>query len=317
MNILSVQYFLAVIEEGNISAAARKLFISQQTLSEHVKKLEAELGTPLFKRGRSLSLTLAGESFVYNARELIKQYDTLLNDVQSITQKRRSRITIAIPTYSTPVALTDIIMNYQAKYPQYDVAVIKRQHNDIVHNMNGVDLYLSYLPLADGLENVTLIEHDPYCATFHRSLAERVFGDEWEKVEEQLILTQDLSVIKQMPFLLQRDRYFRLSEDMRLVFQEYGFEPIIAINSESSGLNEGFCQRGVGCLLAVESHITHRFFFGDCIPMPDLLTYPIKVTSFETKLAISYERGKHLHLAEKRFIDEALQYFSKDKYLNI
>ena len=121
MNILSVQYFLAVVEEGNISAAARKLFISQQTLSEHVKKLEAELGTPLFKRGRNLALTLAGESFVYNARELIKQYDTLLNDVQSITQERRSRITIAIPTYSTPVALTDIIMNYQAKYPQYEV----------------------------------------------------------------------------------------------------------------------------------------------------------------------------------------------------
>ena len=54
MNILSVQYFLAVIEEGNISAAARKLIISQQTLSEHVKKLETELGTPLFKRGRQI-----------------------------------------------------------------------------------------------------------------------------------------------------------------------------------------------------------------------------------------------------------------------
>ena len=54
MNMLSIQYFLAIVEEGNISAAARKLFISQQTLSEHVKKLEDELGTPLFKRGRQI-----------------------------------------------------------------------------------------------------------------------------------------------------------------------------------------------------------------------------------------------------------------------
>ena len=70
-------------------------------------------------------------------------------------------------------------------------------------------------------------------------------------------------------------------------------------------------------MTAITLENSHRFFYGDCIPMPDLLTYPIKVTSFETKLAISYEKGKHLHLAEKCFIDEALEYYRRDSRLNI
>lgn len=316
MNMLSIKYFLAIVEEGNISAAARKLFISQQTLSEHVKKLEDELGTPLFKRGRQISLTLAGETFATSGRELIGQYDELLADMENITQKRRSRITVAIPTCTTPASLADIIFNYQEKYPNCEVMVLKRQHSDVVHNMNGVDLYLSYLPLSDGLENIPLIENDPYCVTFHRSLAERIYGERWEQVEEHLILTQDLSAIKEIPFLLQRDRYLRLDEDMRLIFQEYAFEPIVAINSESSGLNEIFCEKGLGALLAAESHISRRFFRGDSVPMPDLLSYPIKVSSFETKLCISYEKGKRLHTAERYFIDEAKRFYSKYNEMN-
>ena len=310
MNMLSIQYFLAIVEEGNISAAARKLFISQQTLSEHVKKLEDELGTPLFKRGRQISLTLAGETFATSGRELIGQYEDLLADMENITQKRKSKITVAIPTCTTPAALADVIHAYREKYPNCEVAVLKRQHSDVEHNMNGVDLYLSYLPLSDGLENVTLIEDDPYCVTFHRSLAERIYGDRWTEIEEKLILTQDLSVIKEMPFLLQRDRYLRLAEDMRLIFQEYRFEPIVAINSESSGLNEIFCQQGIGCLLAAESHVSRRFFGGDSVSMPDLLSYPIRVSSFRTKLCISYEKGKHLHTAERYFIEECRRYYA-------
>lgn len=310
MNILSVKYFLAIVEEGNISAAARKLYISQQTLSEHVKKLEDELHTPLFIRGRKISLTLAGEIFATSARDLIGQYEDILSEMENITRNRRRKITVAIPTYTTPAFLADIILSFQKKYPNYEVSILKRQHNDVVHNMEGVDLYLSHLPLSDGLENIPLIDQDPYCVTFHRSLADSIYGDRWTQIEEQLILTQDLSIIKEMPFLLQRDRYLRLTEDMRMIFQEYGFSPLVAINSESSGLNEIFCQQGIGCLLAAESHINRRFFGGDSVPLPDLLSYPIQVHSFDTKLCISYKKGKHLHTAERCFIEEAKLYFS-------
>lgn len=317
MNLLVIKYYLAIVEEGSISAAARKLFISQQTLSEHVKKLETEMGTPLFKRGKTLTLTLAGECFFDEGKRLVNLYDEMLSNVDHIVKNRRSRITVAVPTYATPLGLTDIIMTYRAKYSQYDVAIAKRQHNDIVHNMNGVDLYMSYLPLSDGLENITLIDHDPYCITFHKSLAERIYGDQWDSIEEKLIKTQDLSLVQQMPFLLQRDRYFQLVEDARLIFQEYQFTPVVAYNSESSRMNEQFCQNGAGCLLATESHISQRFYGENALQIPNLLSYPIRVNSFETRLAISHQKGKRLHTAELTFINEAQAYFKQKSFAAI
>ncbi len=51
MNFRNLQYFLAAAEEKNFTHAARRLYISQQSLSGHVAKLEEELGVPLFERG--------------------------------------------------------------------------------------------------------------------------------------------------------------------------------------------------------------------------------------------------------------------------
>ena len=62
MNFLQLQYFAAVVEEGSISQAARKLNISQPPLSMQIKNLEEEYGVKLFERGsRHIRLTESGE----------------------------------------------------------------------------------------------------------------------------------------------------------------------------------------------------------------------------------------------------------------
>ena len=71
MNFLNIKYFIAIAEEQNISAAARKLYVSQQSLSEHLKKLETEIGAPLFIRGNTITLTVAGECFLDGAKEIM------------------------------------------------------------------------------------------------------------------------------------------------------------------------------------------------------------------------------------------------------
>ena len=53
MEIKQLEYFRAVVESGTISAAARKLSLSQPPLSFQMKKLEDELGLSLFERGRT------------------------------------------------------------------------------------------------------------------------------------------------------------------------------------------------------------------------------------------------------------------------
>ncbi|MGN0968903.1 MAG: LysR family transcriptional regulator [Oscillospiraceae bacterium] len=305
MNFSNISYFLAIVEEGSISAAARKLYISQQALSEQLKKMEAEVGAPLLKRGKSSELTVAGECLCRDGRELLRIYNSMMEDIRDVTLSRKRKITLGIPTFWTPPYLPELLSRIHEKYPEYEITVVKRQHTDIEHNMNGVDLYLSSLPLSPHLENHIVLDSDPFHVTFQRALAEKVYRDRWEAVEAQLIQTQDLALLREMPFIALRDRYGQLMQSLDLIFNEYRFTPTFGFNSENFDLNEHACISGQGCLLSTESHTKWWLYKNESPQARELLSYPVRVTSFEPKIAISHSKGLHLHAEEIRFIQEA------------
>jgi DNA-binding transcriptional LysR family regulator len=72
LQLRQLRYFVAVAEELSFTRAARRLFMTQQPLSEAIKKLEEEIGVPLFERStRKVELTKAGESLLEEAREIL------------------------------------------------------------------------------------------------------------------------------------------------------------------------------------------------------------------------------------------------------
>ena len=83
MDIRIMEYFLAITREGNISAAAEALHVSQPALSRQIKDLEEELGVTLFERdNRILGLTKAGESLLRDARELLENAEQLKDNLK-------------------------------------------------------------------------------------------------------------------------------------------------------------------------------------------------------------------------------------------
>ena len=71
-----LRYFLAVADAAHFTRAAQKLYVSQPTLSQQIKQLEDELGTPLFHRGAGgVQLTLAGERFRPYAERVLQEMD--------------------------------------------------------------------------------------------------------------------------------------------------------------------------------------------------------------------------------------------------
>lgn len=73
MDLKQLSYFVKIVEEGSISGAAKKLFMSQPPLSSQMKLLETELDCTLFERGsRTIHLTEAGETLYNYSRSLLQ-----------------------------------------------------------------------------------------------------------------------------------------------------------------------------------------------------------------------------------------------------
>jgi DNA-binding transcriptional LysR family regulator len=75
VHVRDLRYFLAVAEEGNVTQASRRLFVSQPALSKQIRALERQAGADLFARGRDgMRLTRAGESLVPHARRIVDDW---------------------------------------------------------------------------------------------------------------------------------------------------------------------------------------------------------------------------------------------------
>ena len=87
MDLYQLRYFLAVAETHNFSRAAERAFVSQPTLSAGIKKLETELGTPLFHRGkRNTTLTETGARFLPRARSIIYECNAAKQEAAGKTE---------------------------------------------------------------------------------------------------------------------------------------------------------------------------------------------------------------------------------------
>lgn len=117
MELRILQYFLAVVREENISRAAEVLHITQPTLSRQMAQLEDELGTPLFIRGKHMTLTDAGVMLRHRAEEVVALMDKIENEFAS-QQEVGGVISIGSGGLNASHMLPAAMDGFRKKYPK-------------------------------------------------------------------------------------------------------------------------------------------------------------------------------------------------------
>src|SRR5918911_4916727 len=110
MEMHQLAYFESVSRHLHFTRAAEELNVAQPSVSQQIRKLEAELGTPLFHRmKRRVALTEAGQTFLPHARAVLKRLDEARAEVQELTGLRRGSLAVGAPpsvgTHLLPRAL--------------------------------------------------------------------------------------------------------------------------------------------------------------------------------------------------------------------
>ncbi len=118
MDLKQLEYFIAIAEQGSISAAAKKLHISQPPLSHQLKLLEEEVGKQLVERGaRRVRLTDAGVLLYRRASTLLDLADTTLRELDDFGTKPSGTLRLGTTSSSGPALLEARMKSYAAAYP--------------------------------------------------------------------------------------------------------------------------------------------------------------------------------------------------------
>jgi DNA-binding transcriptional LysR family regulator len=124
MTLRQLGVFVAVARERSFSLAARKIHLSQPTLSEHVRELEQELGKPLFvRRGRTVTLTDAGRVFEPYAARIVATVGDARQAVVEVDGLARGSLVIGASTTPGVYVLPRIIGAFRQRYPGIDVTL--------------------------------------------------------------------------------------------------------------------------------------------------------------------------------------------------
>ena len=135
MHIEYLKYFFEVASVKSISKVANSCHISQPALSQQIQRLEDSLGFKLLERSnRGVELTEAGQIVEKYARNLIKAYDNMVEDLAAINKKNCTMRIEACPTVAT-YALPCTVYKIKEEFPNYSYCLTSNLSEEVEHNI--------------------------------------------------------------------------------------------------------------------------------------------------------------------------------------
>src|SRR4051794_9585164 len=156
MTLQQLSYFLAAAENGSFSAAANALLMSQPSLSDQIRRLEAELGVPLFVRaGRGVELTDAGRILRPYAERVLAEAQEALESVREVRDLTGGAVAFGFFCGAPHSILRDIVQEFHTRHPAVRLRAVGQNSAEVADAVREgiLEAGLVILPVDDvGLE---------------------------------------------------------------------------------------------------------------------------------------------------------------------
>jgi DNA-binding transcriptional LysR family regulator len=156
MTLQQLRYFLAAAEHGSFSAAAESLLMAQPSLSDQIRRLEAELGVALFARaGRRLVLTEAGRMLQPHAERTLADAEEAVESVKEVRTLTGGTASFGTFGSAHHFLLGGLVEDFRARYPDVRVRVVGQNSAEVADAVRDgrLEAGLIALPIDDrGLE---------------------------------------------------------------------------------------------------------------------------------------------------------------------
>ena len=303
------KYVYEVYRCKSVSAAAKKMYLSQPAISTAIKKAEEELGAPIFNRKTiPFSLTPEGKVYIETIEKILLLEDQTHDRIQDMREFRGGLLNIATSTNLSYYVIPKICEQFRLNYPHVDIRITTTQTNQLPGMLAKGTADLVFVPTEESAPGFTIIpllvenlvvavrrDFDgihpllPFALTYEDVL-NRDFSE-----EKQI---RDMSVFRGIDFIYAPpdSNIFR---KRKLIFGDSGSAPFINVNQLNQRLNYNLMRSGFGAFLTTDADVA-------TMP-PDENCIYFALHSPAAKQSFSIAHGKHPDAPTYKLVEEFIR----------
>lgn len=281
MDLKQLNYFLTVVNEQQITAAAKKLHMAQPPLSQQMKLLEEELGTQLFKRGpHRIELTDSGRLLARRAQQMLDMADSTTREIADLCQGLRGTLSIGTISSSGSILLSQGLQDFHKEF------------RDVHFEIHDANTYQLIELLEQGIIEIGIVRTPFNASQFHceylnsEPMAVAMTGPfDWCPDRTSIQLAE----LAKRPLIVYR-RFNQLLAD---AFTAQSIQPEIYCRNDDARTTVLWANAGLGIALAPLSAMK-------LAAHENLHIKTIEEPSLETKIAVIWRRDTYLsHIGQK------------------
>lgn len=306
MNFTSLKYFLMVAEELNVTKAAKRLYITQQSLSAHIASLEKDLGTKLFDRTPAFALTYAGTRLEVFARKVLDLERQIYSEMDDIAGHRRGAIQVGISHTCGLAILPRILPAFYKNNPLIEVSVFEGNSVELEDYLKHgqIDLMIVFTPIGLGSVEIIPLAFERLLLLVPKRMTNERFNEDAEYMRGKFSISADIKCFQHMPFIL-----LKKGNRVRSLIDSYtsaqGIKLNVRFETENTETAYALAQSGMG--IAVYPELFLKYIHN---PLPQKENekvdyFPITDAAASETLAVCYDRNRYLSNAARDFIEIA------------
>mgnify|MGYP004673832849 FL=1 len=273
MNLKQAQYVKTIAECGSITAAAKRLFVSQPSLSQMLRQLEQETGLPIFDRSTSpMRLTYAGEKYLHAAERILAANAELDSQLREIRHEHAGRLRLGISVTRAMQVMPLVMPIFQQQYPNVSLQLTESGSANLEELLRGGSIDLAFAALESTSPSLAyeLLEQETIGVLAGRDAAVTRRNPNGTALP--------LEAFRRECFVsLTKGHSSRITQDK--LFRKYGLTPSILLETDALEVGrrvaleagacmllpsiyiDGYCYQRKGCFYPLADYENHRHFY--------------------------------------------------------
>ncbi len=283
MELRQLQYFQKVCQLNNITQAAKKLYVSQPTITNSIKNLEKELSSVLFDRSKKqLFPTSEGKVFLKRVNEILRLVDNAASEMKDYQNLKKGILTIGIPPIIGTILFPKLFINFKNLYPNIELNIIEYGSITTKQMIEKEDLDLGIIIIDSPnklLDSFPILNSELFvCLKKEHPLS-----------KQSTITFND---IKNEPVILLKEGFY-IREKILESFNECNIQPNIILSSNHLETIKGLIANGVGISFLLKEIVENN---------EKIAKVPLS-TGIPIKIALVWKKDHYLSNVSKAFID--------------